>query len=110
MNFFEKVYHIVKQIPKGRVCTYGQIACLCGNPRASQAVGYALHANPQPGVIPCHRVVNRFGGLTSGFAFGGKEIQKSLLISEGVEVDDLFQVDLHRFLWQCDCVTFTDKP
>lgn len=99
MNFFKKVYHIVKQIPKGRVATYGQIASLCGNPRASRAVGYALHANPQPGVIPCHRVVNRFGGLAAGFAFGGKDIQKSLLVSEGVEVDDFFRIDLHRFLW-----------
>lgn len=110
MNFFEKVYYITKQIPKGRVSTYGQIASLCGNPRASRAVGYALHANPQPGVIPCHRIVNRFGGLTDGFAFGGKEIQKSLLVSEGVEVDDFFQVDLHRFLWQSDSFKFTNEP
>lgn len=57
MNFYEKVYAVVKQIPKGKVATYGQIALLCGNPRAARAVGYALHCNPEPGIIPCHRVV-----------------------------------------------------
>ena len=54
MNFYNRVYEIVKQIPKGKVATYGQVALLAGNPRASRAVGYALHRNPQPGtVIPC---------------------------------------------------------
>ena len=102
LNFYEKVYEIVKQIPKGNVATYGQIAILCGNPKASRAVGYALHVNPEPGVIPCHRVVNRFGFLSGGFAFGGIDRQKELLEIEGVLVDDEYKVALNKFLWNVD--------
>ena len=75
MSFFDEVYEVVKAIPKGKVATYGQIASLLNAPRASRAVGYALHANPLPGVVPCHRVVNRFGQLAPAFAFGGREVQ-----------------------------------
>lgn len=63
MNFYEKVYKAVSEIPRGKVATYGQIARMCASPRASRIVGGALHKNPLPGVIPCHRVVNRFGSL-----------------------------------------------
>lgn len=102
MNFFEKIYEVVKKIPKGNVMTYGQIATLCGNPRASRAVGYALHVNPQPGIIPCHRVVNRFGYLSGGFAFGGIDVQKSLLEKEGVVVSEEYRVNLDEYLYQWD--------
>lgn len=96
---FQKIYEIVKQIPKGRVTTYGQIALLCGNPRMSRVVGYALHVNPEPGVIPCHRVVNRFGGLSSAFAFGGINEQRLLLEAEGVYVRPDDTVDLSVYFW-----------
>lgn len=99
MNFYEKVYEVVKTIPKGKVMTYGQIAALAGNPRASRAVGYALHVNPTPGVIPCHRVVNRMGYLSGGFAFGGIGVQKSLLEGEGIAVDDENKVDLSIYCY-----------
>lgn len=99
MNFYKKVYQTVKKIPQGKVATYGQIAILCGNPRAGRAVGYALHVNPEPGIIPCHRVVNRFGHLSGGFAFGGIEIQKQLLQQENVFVNDDYNVDLSKYLW-----------
>lgn len=99
MGFYEQVYQLVEQIPQGKVATYGQIAMMLGNPRASRAVGYALHCNPRPGEVPCHRVVNRFGQLCRGFAFGGMEIQKALLVEEGVEVDEEGTVDLARFCW-----------
>lgn len=99
MNFYQKVYQTVKKIPRGKVATYGQIALLCGSPRASRAVGYALHVNPEPGVIPCHRVINRFGQLTKGFAFGGMEIQRQLLEAEGVRVSEDGFVDLDTYLW-----------
>lgn len=98
-NFYNKVYAIVKRIPKGCVATYGQIAALCGSPRAARIVGSALHHNPQSRVIPCHRVVNRFGGLAPDFAFGGKEVQRDWLVSEGVTVSDDFYVDLSVYLW-----------
>ena len=100
MNFFDKVYQAVKQIPRGKVATYGQIACAVGSPRASRQVGYALHVNPQPGVIPCHRVVNRMGELAPAFAFGGKEVQATLLLQEGVMVDENDRVDLNKYLYQ----------
>ena len=98
-NFFKKVYEVVKHIPKGKVASYGQIARLLGNPRASRAVGYALHANPYPGVVPCHRVVNRVGRLAPGFAFGGEDIQKEMLEAEGVAVDSEYLVDMNKYGW-----------
>lgn len=96
---FEKIYDVVRRIPRGRVATYGQIAMLAGNPRWARAVGYALHANPEPGVIPCHRVLNRFGETAPAFAFGGAERQAELLRAEGVEVSPDGRVDLEKYLW-----------
>ena len=55
--FSRRVYEVVRRIPKGKVATYGQVAALAGAPRNARFVGYALHSNPEPGVIPCHRVV-----------------------------------------------------
>ena len=98
-SFYNKVYDAVKRIPAGRVATYGQIAAMCGSPRASRIVGGALHRNPEPIITPCHRVVNRFGGLAPAFAFGGQQVQKELLEAEGVAVRDDFTVDLERYLW-----------
>ena len=96
---FERIYDVVRRIPRGKVATYGQIAMLAGNPRWARAVGYALHANPEPGVIPCHRVLNRFGGVAPAFAFGGEERQAEMLRAEGVEVSGNGFVDLDRYLW-----------
>ena len=95
-NFFENVYELVKKVPKGKVVTYGEIAREIGNKRMARQVGWALHVNPEPGVIPCHRVVNRFGELSSAFAFGGVNRQAELLRAEGVEVEDN-KVDLKRY-------------
>ena len=67
MTVFEKIYEVVKTIPRGRVMTYGQVALLAGNPRWARVVGYALHNNPSPETIPCHRVVNREGRVTGAF-------------------------------------------
>ena len=101
-NFFSRVYAAVQRIPCGKVASYGQIARLCGSPRSSRAVGYALHVNPFPGVVPCHRVVNREGRLAPAFAFGGAEVQKELLEREGVEAvqrDGLYYVDMEKYRW-----------
>lgn len=97
-NTFELIYEVVRHIPRGRVATYGQIAMLAGNPHWSRVVGYALHVNPEPGVIPCHRVVNRFGEPSSAFAFGGVNEQITLLQNEGVAFID-GRVDLEKYLW-----------
>lgn len=100
MGMFEDFYKTVKQIPKGKVATYGQIARSAGYPRASRQVGWALHCNPEPGVIPCHRVVFSDGRICEGFAFGGKEVQKALLLNEGVEFCEEYRIDLKKFLWE----------
>ena len=96
---FELIYDVVKQIPKGKVATYGQIALYVGNPRWSQVVGFALHSNPDQEHIPCHRVVNRFGELAEAFKFGGKNIQYELLQKEGVVFLPDGKVDLKQCLW-----------
>lgn len=83
-SFFEKVYEVVKTIPLGKVCTYGEIAKFLGFPRLSRQVGWALHQNPQPKIIPCHRVVFADGSLSPAFAFGGANEQHKLLCEEGV--------------------------
>lgn len=100
MTFFESVYEVVKNIPAGKVATYGDVARAVGMPRASRQVGWALHSNPQQGIIPCHRVVFADGSLTNGFAFGGREVQKTLLVGEGVEVDEDFKINLQKYRWQ----------
>lgn len=98
-GFFDKVYEKVMLIPEGKVATYGMIAAMCGNPRCSRAVGYALHVNLLPGIVPCHRVVNREGRLAPAFAFGGSEVQRDMLEKEGVEVNGEY-VDLSKYLWR----------
>ena len=97
MNVFEKVYEAVRLIPEGSVATYGQVARAVGNPRLSRVVGYALHVNPRPGEIPCHRVVKRDGEVSSAFAFGGANRQAELLQAEGVGFLDDTHVDMARF-------------
>ncbi len=97
MNTFEKIYEVVKSIPKGKVATYGQVALLAGNPRWARVVGYALHVNPYPGIIPCHRVVNREGRVAPGFAFGGEGIQRQLLESEGIVFEPNGRIDLEKY-------------
>lgn len=97
-NSFELIYDVVRRIPRGKVATYGQVAALAGNPRWSRVVGYALHVNPEPGVIPCHRVLNRLGEPSKAFAFGGVNEQIMLLEAEGVEFID-GKVDLKKYIW-----------
>lgn len=97
-NSFSLIYEVVKQIPKGKVATYGQVAILAGNKHWSRVVGYALHVNPDPETIPCHRVVNRFGEVSSAFAFGGENKQIELLKAEGVKFTEGC-VDLKHFQW-----------
>ena len=92
----KRIYEATKRIPKGCVATYGQVATMAGNERMSRAVGNALHKNPTPGIVPCHRVVDAKGRLAGGFAFGGMEAQAALLADEGVEVKD-GKVDLGKY-------------
>lgn len=94
MNTFQKIYEVVKKIPRGKVATYGQVATAAGNPRWSRVVGYALHSNPSPGEIPCHRVVRKDGRVARSFAFGGENVQRMLLEGEGVKFVDEYTVNM----------------
>ncbi len=95
-KFAADVYAAVCEVPRGCVATYAQIALMSGHRGAARAVGNALHVNPYFGVVPCHRVVNARGFLAPGFAFGGADVQKSMLEAEGVEVAD-GKVDLDKY-------------
>ena len=99
-SFNEAVYEVVRQIPKGRVASYGQVARMVGKPRNARFVGYALHVNPEPVVTPCHRVVFKDGSLAPGFAFGGEGEQRRLLEAEGIRFLDDGRVDMRRFQWE----------
>lgn len=96
-SVFERIYSVVKKIPRGRVATYGQIAMVAGNPRWARVVGYALHCNPDPENIPCYRVVNREGRVSPAFVFGGQNVQIEMLKADGVGFSDETHVDMARF-------------
>lgn len=102
MSVFDRIYKQVCRIPEGKVATYGQIATLAGNPRWARVVGYALHNNPAPGVIPCHRVLNREGKPAEAFVFGGGDAQRALLEREGIVFTSDGTVDLHIYGWRPD--------
>ena len=87
MSFFERVYKAVKQIPYGKVASYGQIAEAAGDKKMARQVGWALHVNPTPDLVPCYRVVFKDGALSPSFAFGGENVQRRLLEKEGVKFD-----------------------
>ena len=98
-SFYQKIYRAVQSIPAGTVATYGQVAAMAGNGSAARVVGNALHVNPAPGLIPCHRVVNAKGRLAPHFAFGGEVVQQRLLEAEGVEVVDC-HVNLQKYQYR----------
>jgi methylated-DNA-protein-cysteine methyltransferase-like protein len=95
-EFAERVHDVVGKIPVGRVMTYGQIAALCGSPRAARIVGGIAHFGPED--LPWHRVVNKSGGLAGAFP-GGRTEQAARLKEEGVSVNDNLQVDVERLIW-----------
>lgn len=95
VSFRESVYLVVSKIPPGRVMSYGDVAALAGSPLAARVVGQIAHYGPPE--LPWHRVVNRFGGLASGY-YGGKLGHKAALESEGVAVDEEFKVALFKEL------------
>lgn len=92
--FCQSVYDIVKEIPAGKVTTYGEIARLLGQPQASRMVGYALKHVPETMMLPCHRVVNAAGRLVPGW-----EEQRVLLLQEGVSFKKNGSVEMMQCLW-----------
>jgi len=94
-DFRERVEDLVAQIPKGKVMTYGQLAVLCGNPRAARIVGGIAHfGNPD---LPWQRVVNKHGGLARGYP-GGLEGHKKALENENIQVDN-YKINVRQLLW-----------
>jgi len=100
ITFFEKVFEVVKLIPKGRVTSYGAIAGYLGTKGSSRMVGWAMNSSHHSIVnIPAHRVVNRNGVLTGKHHFGGPEIMKQLLESEGITVENDQIIDFEKHFW-----------
>ena len=100
-GFFDRAYDLVRQIPEGRVASYGQIARMMGEPRKARFVGFAMHESPGvAGGVPCHRVVFKDGRLAPGFAFGGPGAQRALLEAEGVRFLADGRVDMARYEWE----------
>lgn len=98
-NFNTRVYNIVKNIPAGKVLTYGKIAYMVGSPRASRIVGAVMARVPEEMNLPCHRVIYSDGSLCKQFAFGGYDIQRQMLDAESVTFLPDGKVDLSRHLW-----------
>jgi len=101
-NFFERVYAIARQIPEGRVTSYGAIAKALGTARSARMVGWAMNASHNMEDVPAHRVVNRNGVLTGKHHFDGTSLMQQLLESEGVEVLNNQIVDFEKYFWQPD--------
>lgn len=105
LNEYPRIYQFVRSIPAGKVATYGQIAKFL-NINSPRLVGYALHHNPDPQAIPCHRVVFATGSLSNNYAFGGLSAQKKLLQLEGIIFNQSNRLDLSRFSLSPDPISF----
>ena len=99
-NFFERVYEIVRQIPEGKVTSYGTIAKALGAARSARMVGWAMNASHHLEDVPAHRVVNRKGLLTGKFHFDGTNVMQQLLESEGIVVKNNQIVDFEAHFWE----------
>jgi len=98
-NTFEKIYQIVKQIPFGRVTSYGAIAKYIGMPRGARMVGWAMKASHNMEEVPAHRVVNRKGLLTGKHHFDGTNLMQNLLENEGIKVVDNQIQHFEKVFW-----------
>jgi methylated-DNA-protein-cysteine methyltransferase-like protein len=100
VSFFERVYEIVRQIPFGKVTSYGAIAKALGAARSARMVGWAMNACHDLEDVPAHRVVNRKGLLTGKHHFDGTNLMQQLLESEGIEVKNNQIIDLEKYFWE----------
>ncbi|MFV8336127.1 MGMT family protein [Flavobacterium sp. RSP29] len=99
-NFFERVYTIARQIPYGKVTSYGAIAKALGTARSARMVGWAMNASHNLEDVPAHRVVNRKGLLTGKLHFDGTNLMQQLLENEGLTVVDNQIMDFEKHFWQ----------
>ena len=98
-DFFDKVYNIVRQIPEGKVTSYGAIANYLGVKKSARIVGWAMNASHGDNSIPAHRVVNRVGLLTGKHHFGGTKIMQQLLENEGILIKENKILNLELHFW-----------
>lgn len=98
-NFFEMVYEVARQIPRGRVTSYGAIARYLGTARSARMVGWAMNGSGGMEDVPAHRVVNRKGLLTGKFHFDGINLMQQLLENEGIDVVNNQVVDFEKYFW-----------
>ena len=96
-GFFERVYELVRSIPPGKVCTYGQIAVMAGSPGAARQVGWAMAGLPSGTDVPWHRVINAKGGISLRGRMDAADLQRLLLENEGIIFDENGQTDLRVF-------------
>jgi len=97
-TFYQRVIAIIKNIPEGKVATYGQIATYAGNPRAARQVSFILHSSSEKENLPWHRVINSKGSISLKPGHG-YELQKQMLKKEGITFKENDCIDLKRFLW-----------
>lgn len=97
--FFEQVYDVVRQIPKGRVTSYGAIAAALGTRKSARMVGWAMNSAHALGNVPAHRVVNRQGLLTGKMHFATPDHMQQLLEAEGIVVKDDQVQDFEKCFW-----------
>jgi methylated-DNA-protein-cysteine methyltransferase-like protein len=98
-NFFERVYEVTRQIPYGKVTSYGAIAKVLGASRSARMVGWAMNASHNLEDVPAHRVVNRNGLLTGKHHFDGTNLMQQLLESEEIVVIDNKIIDFEKHFW-----------
>lgn len=108
ISFFRRVITLIKKIPRGKVATYGQIAVLAGNPRAARQVAWVLHSASDKEKLPWQRVINGRGGISLP-RYGGYELQRALLVKEGIKFDAADQIALARFQWKPKMVKKDEK-
>jgi len=104
-DFTRDVIKIIKNIPSGKVLTYGRIAKLAGNPQAARQVSWLLHSSTKKYNLPWHRVINSLGKISMK-SLDDREYQKRLLEKEGVAFRDNYKIDLKKFLWEIDSIEY----
>ncbi len=98
-SHYERIWSVVKKIPRGRVATYGQVAELAGLEGHARQAGYAMHALPASSTVPWHRVINAKGEVSPRTSGDSHELQRMLLEAEGVEFDAKGRCDLKKYRW-----------
>jgi methylated-DNA-protein-cysteine methyltransferase-like protein len=109
-NNYNRIYAVVRRIPRGRVATYGQVAQLAGLGGHARQVGYALHSMTTERPVPWHRVINARGEISQRAEFGSEAIQRQLLEREGVRFDDTHRLELTRYQWRPRSPRFFADP